>query len=90
MQSFRDLESSAVWFHYFLRLYVFQQIICNWPKVGKERNCRDVKEVVKITCLEKVNAISLARFSLITHIISGELGNFKFFCMSRRKKNSVC
>lgn len=42
MQSFRDLASFVLWFHHSLGLRVFQWIICNFPKVGEEREsvCR--------------------------------------------------
>lgn len=52
-------------FHRFLGLHVFQQIIWNWPKVGRGESIQDMKEVVKTISLEEVNAISLARLSLL-------------------------
>lgn len=46
---------------------------------GKRENVEEIKEVVKTVCLEEVNAISLARLSLI---VAGEPGKCKFICVS--------
>lgn len=65
LQSFRDLASSIVWFHCFLGLQAFQCIICNWPKVGKEREYSGYQEGCLDICLKEVNTISLARHNII-------------------------